>query len=634
MNYKRNIELLAPAKNEMIGIEAIKHGADAVYIGATAFGARVQAGNNIDSIKRLVDFAHQYEARIYCTVNTIVYDHELYIVERMVHDLYRAGVDALIVQDMALLRLDIPPIALHASTQCDIRTVEKAKFLEKMGFSQLVLARELSLEEIKNINSNVQVPLEGFCHGALCVSYSGRCQISQVLKGRSANRGECAQFCRLSYDLEDEHGNKLMKSKHLLSLRDFNASDRLQQMINAGISSFKIEGRLKDVDYVKNVVAYYRQALDKIINESDNFERSSYGLSTYTFQPSLEKSFNRSFTHYFVDGRHPQNDTKMASINTPKSQGEYLGKVTSVKGNTLTLDSKATIANGDGLSYIDNNGNYDGFRVNKVVGNRLFLKDQCDISRGDMVYRTYDKAFNDILAKPSAKRTINIDFMLWITGKQLCLKAVDERGCAVVHSIVLENEPEPAKQPQKERQRIVLSKLGETVFTMRNCKIEGNFFIPASILTQLRRETISLLETAHKCSYKRDLRLAEDKSAKFPYQNLISADNVANHIAEDFYREHGVTSIEPSIERNNNETAIGHPVMHTRYCIRRELGACMKEKCDLARQSQASIKSSKSEHLIQKESKQLPSPLFLRNGKTLLRINCDCKQCEMTITIA
>ena len=375
MHLKRNIELLAPAKNELIGIEAIKHGADAVYIGASAFGARSQAGNDIESIKRLVDFAHQYDARIYCTVNTIIYDHELHAVERMIHELYRAGVDALIVQDMALLRLDIPPIALHASTQCDIRTPEKAQFLEKMGFAQLVLARELTIDEIKEISSSVRVPLEGFCHGALCVSYSGRCQISQALKGRSANRGECAQFCRLSYDLEDTHGNKLIKSKHLLSLRDFNASDRLHQMINAGISSFKIEGRLKDVDYVKNVVAYYRQALDRIIGANDGLARSSHGTSSFSFEPCLAKSFNRSFTHYFIDDRHPHNGTKMASILTPKSQGEYVGKVATTSANVITLSGNATFANGDGLSFISSDGNYDGFRVNKVIGNKLFLKD-------------------------------------------------------------------------------------------------------------------------------------------------------------------------------------------------------------------------------------------------------------------
>ncbi|MBO4722016.1 MAG: U32 family peptidase [Muribaculaceae bacterium] len=612
MHLKRKIELLAPAKNGDIGIEAIKHGADAVYIGATAFGARSQAGNDIDSIKRLTDFAHQFDARIYCTVNTIVYDDELHDVEQMIKQLYSAGVDALIVQDMALLRLDIPPIALHASTQCDIRTPEKAQFLEKMGFAQLVLARELSLEEIKDISSCVKVPLEGFCHGALCVSYSGRCQISQALKVRSANRGECAQFCRLSYDLEDAHDNKLMKSKHLLSLRDFNASDRLHQMIDAGISSFKIEGRLKDVDYVKNVVAYYRQAVDRIIDSRDDLVRSSCGKSEYTFTPILAKSFNRSFTHYFIDGRHPKNGMKMASIHTPKSQGEYVGKVVTINGNCIILDTSTPLTNGDGLSFIDSNGNYDGVRVNKVSGNRIFLKEQCDMKRGDKVYRTFDKTFNDLLSKPSAKRLIDVDFNMWVAGSQLCLRACDDCGISVVHSIMLDETPQPALKPQAERQREVLSKLGDTIFSLCSCEIKGDYFIPVSVIAQLRRETIDLLERSHRIAYCRDLRQSEEKTATFPYQNLASADNVANHIAHQFYKEHGATSIEPAIECKSSDIEKGTVVMTTRYCLRRELGACLKDK---------NCRS------------KLPQQLFLRNGKTLLKVNCNCSSCEMTISI-
>ncbi len=612
MNHNaRHIELLAPAKNAEIGIEAIKHGADAVYIGANAFGARSQAGNDIESIKRLVDFAHQYNARIYCTVNTIIYDHELIDVERMIHSLYNAGVDALIVQDMAILRLDLPPIALHASTQCDVRTPEKAKFLEQMGFSQLVLARELSLDEIRDINSVVKVPLEGFCHGALCVSYSGRCQISQALKSRSANRGECAQFCRLSYDLEDERGNVLIKSKHLLSLRDFNASDRLQQMIDAGISSFKIEGRLKDVDYVKNVVAYYSNALDRIIAANGGLKRSSAGSSVFTFEPCLAKSFNRSFTHYFIDGTHPENGTEMASLNTPKSQGEYLGKVLSVNGNTLLLDSATQLANGDGLSFIDSEGNYDGFRVNKVMGNRIFLKEPCGVKRGDKVYRTFDKAFNDLLAKPSAERRINVDFVMWNSGKLLCLKATDERGSSAVHAIPLSEDPQVALKPQNERLKQALSKLGDTIYSLRSCEIEGDYFIPVSIVAQLRRETIELLDRCHRIAYCRDLRRPENSEARFPRTTLASQDNVANKVAEKFYADHGVQSMVHALECDGTISE-NHALMHTRYCLRRELGACLKDK--------------KSKH-------QLPSPLFLRNGKTLLQVNCDCYRCEMTIVV-
>ena len=609
MHQKRKIELLAPAKNEMIGIEAIRHGADAVYIGASAFGARSQACNDIDSIKRLADFAHQFDARTYCTVNTLVYDNELPAVESLVKELYRAGVDALIVQDMSLLRLDLPPIALHASTQCDIRTPEKARFLEQMGFAQLVLARELSLDEIKAVGQCVSIPLEGFCHGALCVSYSGRCQISQALRRRSANRGECAQFCRLSYDLEDVDGNKLMTSKHLLSLRDFNASDRLQSMIEAGVSSFKIEGRLKDVDYVKNVVAYYRRALDKIITNVDGLQRSSAGSSTFTFTPSLAKSFNRSFTHYFIDGRRPANGTQMASIHTPKSQGEYLGKVATAGGNVITLDSKAAVVNGDGLSFISSGGSYDGFRVNKVEGSKLFLKEKVNIRQGNKVYKTFDKAFNDILSRPSATRTIALDFKLWTAGDRVCLKATDERGCSVVHSISLDNDLQEAKQSQVERQQQVLSKLGDTIYKMRQCNIVGDFFIPVSILSRLRRETIDMLDRAHRCSLQRDWRKPEDKNARFPYTTLASADNVANHVANKFYQEHGVKDIVPAIECSNT-VSHNRPLMHTRYCLRRELGACLKDR---------------------NASNSLPSPLFLRNGKTLLRVECDCHNCEMKI---
>ena len=611
MNNKlRKIELLAPAKNLEIGIEAIKHGADAVYIGAPSFGARAQATNTISDINRLVDFAHQYQAKIYCTVNTILYDNELKDVEAMIHSLYRAGVDAIIVQDMSLLRLDLPPIALHASTQCDIRDAEKALFLQKMGFSQLVLARELTISEINEIANKVNVPIETFCHGALCVSYSGRCQISQAIKNRSGNRGECAQFCRLSYDLEDSDGNILLRQKHLLSLRDFNAHNRLEQMIDAGVSSFKIEGRLKDMEYVKNVVAYYSQALDKIVDAKEIIVRSSIGKTNLTFSPQLEKSFNRSFTHYFLDGRHPDNGSSMASINTPKSQGEFLGKVINVQRNEITLDAAVAVANGDGISFFDRDGNYNGFRINKVIDNKLYLKERCNLSRGDVLYRTFDKAFTDVLSRNSAQRTIDVDFTLWVSGNILCLKAQDESGCAATHSIILENEPQQAMKPQAERQRQVLAKLGDTVFTMRGCKIKDNVFIPASLLTRLRRETIELLLTCRKISYQRDLRKQEDLTAVFPYHTLESSDNVANTLAEKVYRDHGVKTIEPAIEQG--KLIKNQAVMTTRYCLRRELGACLKDS---------------------KTRNNLPPTLMLRNGRTLLKVDCDCKLCEMRISI-
>ena len=411
MTKPTHIELLAPARDADIAIAAIDHGADAVYMGASHHGARADATNSLDDVRRACDYAHQFGARIYATVNTLIYDDELMEVERLVHDLYRIGVDALIVQDLGLLKLDLPPIALHASTQCDLRTPEKARFLEALGFSQLVMARELTLDEISDIRKATTVPLEAFVHGALCVSYSGRCAISQVLKGRSANRGECAQMCRLPYDLVDGQGRVLVAGKHLLSLRDMARHDRLEQMMAAGVSSFKIEGRLKDAGYVKNVVAYYRRAIDKVIERHpEQYQRASFGSVELNFEPALEKSFNRGFTHYFLDERHPKDGVSIASIDTPKSQGERLGHVTRCNGNTLSIDTHARLANGDGLSYLNAQGEFTGVRVNRAVGNgTVLLREPTAIPRGTLVYRTADKAFNDLLAKASATRHITVD---------------------------------------------------------------------------------------------------------------------------------------------------------------------------------------------------------------------------------
>lgn len=402
---KIKLELLAPAKNAAIAIEAIKHGADAVYMGANRYGARAMAGNSIEDISDVVEFAHKFNVKVYITINTILYDKELSEVEKLIQQLYRIGVDALIIQDMSILRLDLPPIALHASTQCDIRTPEKALFLEKCGLSQLVLARELTLDEIKNIKNVTSVALEAFVHGALCVSYSGRCGLSYACMKRSANRGECAQMCRLPYHIEDETGNIIADEKHYLSLKDLNQSDNLEAMINAGICSFKIEGRLKDIDYVKNTVAYYRNRLDTIIEKySDRYERSSVGYSSIKFTPQLDKVFNRSFCSYFLTNRKPQNGTKIASILTPKSMGEYIGKLNSInKGNILHIDTNKTLVNGDGLSYFDEN-TYTGFRINRVDGANIIISNKVKIAKGTKLYRTFDKQFTDELNNSTAVR--------------------------------------------------------------------------------------------------------------------------------------------------------------------------------------------------------------------------------------
>ena len=605
---RRQIELLAPARNAQVAIEAIRHGADAVYMGASHFGARAQAGNSLDDIASVCEFAHQFNARVYATVNTIVYDHELKQVERLTHDLYQRGVDALIVQDMALLRLDLPPIALHASTQCDIRTPEKARFLEALGFSQLVLARELSLSEINAIHRTVNVPLEAFVHGALCVCYSGRCQASQAIMGRSANRGECAQVCRLPFDLEDERGSKLMTGKHLLSLRDMNQSGHIAEMLNAGVSSFKIEGRLKDVTYVKNVVAYYRQAIDRELKvHPDCYCRSSVGTSTYTFEPVLERSFNRSFTSYFIEGHPAPASLRMASIDTPKSLGEFLGHVRQVKGHVLQLDNPTKLVNGDGLGFMGADGVFTGVRVNEVHGQDIVANAPVCITPGTVVYRTHDKAMTDVLTRPSADRRIRVDVVLEQVGDQLRLTLTDERGHCVAHAIPVQSL-DVARTPQDERQRSELAKLGSTIYEVGKCTVLGDRFIPASLLAQLRRETVECLNQAHRESWGREERKKEQKDEPCFATHLESADNVANHLAEQLYREHGVEQIEPAIEVHPKKET---EVMVTRYCIRRELGACRRSS----------------------GAHKLPERLYLRTAGTLLSVECDCSRCEMHLRI-
>ena len=614
MEKMRAIELLAPARDAEVAIEAVRHGADAVYVGASRFGARAQAGNSVDDIARVCDYAHQFDARVYATVNTLVYDHELAECERLIHALCRAGVDALIVQDLGILRLDIPPVALHASTQCDLRTPEKARFLAALGFSQLVLARELTLDEIAAIHQAVDVPIEAFVHGALCVCYSGRCQASQVRRGRSANRGECAQVCRLPFDLEDEAGRRLITGRHLLSLRDLNLTAHVEQMIAAGVSSFKIEGRLKDAGYVKNVVAHYRRLLDEVIaRHPDTLRRSSTGASRHTFTPDVTRSFNRSFTTYFIEGHRLPNGHAMASTITPKSLGEPLGRAVAVDGRTLRLDTRKRVVAGDGLGYVTGDGAFDGVRVNRVEGNDIFLASPAPIPVGTRVWRTHDKAMADVLGRPSAERRVAVDATLTLRGRRLVLELADERGCRVTHAIDTPPLAE-ARQPQHERQQAELGKLGNTVYALRKANVPGHLFIPASLLSQLRRETVELLDRAHRATRQVDRRRNENHTAPCFATHLTPTDNVANHLAEQLYREHGVETIEPAVETRDARHEMrdaSEPVMHTRYCLRRELGACRRDPA----------------------AKQLPERIYLRTGNTRLAVVCDCRACEMRITI-
>lgn len=607
MSKLRAIELLAPARNAEIAIEAIKHGADAVYIGGPGFGARAAAGNSIEDIERIIEFAHKFNARVYVTINTILYDDELREVEHLINKLYRIGVDALIVQDMSLLRMNIPPIALHASTQCDTRSVAKARFLQEVGFSQLVLARELSLTEINKIYQNVNVPLEVFVHGALCVSYSGDCQAGFVAMNRSANRGECPQMCRQLYTMTDADGKVIIKDKHLLSLKDMNRSGYIADMIEAGVSSFKIEGRLKDMSYVKNTVAFYRQAIDRVIVANpDKYCKASSGSSIINFKPELEKSFNRGFTDYFLNG--VEKKYSIASIDTPKSMGECVGQVKSIKGNKIIARLDKKLNNGDGMGYFGANGVFQGFRLNKIENNILYPATRIEIEPGTLLYRNKDKNWDDILSKNTAKRTIDVDMTLRIKDDLAILDMKDERGNKVsaTHPILIQE----AESPQEQKRVQTLSKLGATIYKAN--KIEDNAgtrFISMAILADLRRKATDLLDVAQRITYKYDYRKNENASIKYINSKLSYHDNVANKLAETFYKSHSSVVSQGAIEVMNLGSSNEVLVMNTRYCLRRELGFCLKTS----------------------SGKKLKAPLYITTANNCFRIEFDCNKCQMNI---
>lgn len=602
----RPIELLAPARDAAIAIEAIKHGADAVYMGGPSHGARSAATNSVDDIARVADYAHRFNVRVYVTLNTLIYEDELRQVEAVVSQLYDAGVDALIVQDMALLEMDIPPIQLHASTQCDIRSAEKARFLQDVGFSQLVLPRELSLEEIRQIRAVTDVPLEAFVHGALCVSYSGDCQAGYAAMGRSANRGECPQICRLKYDLTDCNGNTLVKNKHLLSLRDMNRSTDIYEMLEAGVSSLKIEGRLKDMSYVKNTVAAYRAIIDDIIRDNtDRYCRASSGHCDVSFKPDLSKSFNRGFTSYFLNGVNSVN--KMAALDTPKMVGERVGVVSGGHGKTIKARLNARLHNGDGLGFFTESDEFDGFRVNRVDGNSLHLASPMAIKTGTVIYRNYDKEWNDSLACETSQRYVNVRMSVKSVGNDhISLTISDERGNCVTKTA--EVELSPAKSPQEDARRRVLTKTGDTSYRVDSVDDKlGNLFVPSSVMTRLRRETLCLLDRAQKMRYE-SLKRAPKLQPVFPYRSLTYHDNVANSLAENFYRKHGVSEIEPAVEVKRPTGELR--VMSTRYCIRREFGRCLKSE----------------------NGKQWRGPLYLKNlSGRQYRLDFDCAKCQMSV---
>ena len=597
----RKLELLSPAKNLECGIAAIDHGADAVYIGAQRFGARAAVGNSIEDIRTLCLYAHRFDAKVYVTVNTIVYDEELADTRSLLEQLAEAKVDAILVQDMGVMQMAQElGLTVHASTQTDNRKADKVRWLSSLGCARVVLARELSAAEIAAIHAEVpDTELEVFVHGALCVSYSGLCYVSQYCFGRSANRGACAQFCRMKFDLLDADGQEIDRQRYFLSLKDMNQSQHLGELIEAGAVSFKIEGRLKDINYVKNVTAAYSELLNAYIkHHSEAYERASKGRSTYTFKPDLRKTFNRGYTNYFLHGR--QSD--IASFDTPKAMGEFVGTVKELRGNSFNVAGVASFSNGDGLCFVNSNRELEGFRVNRVEGNRLFpLKMPVGLRSGLRLYRNNDQEMERLLSKPSAERKIPVKMSIRATENGFSLQMGEVTA-------FIEAEHQEAQKDPRENIIRQLTKLGGTSYTCTEVDIPAdfNYFIPSSLLSELRRQVVALVESDDSRSVKQGtphekpmVSLAEPYRTSYLY-------NVSNHLARQFYEQRGI-AVSDAYELRPQKG----PVMQCRHCLRYALGFCVKNGGH-------------------KPEWKEPLSLRLGDGRTF-RLEFDCQHCQMNI---
>lgn len=618
----RKLELLAPAKDLKCGIAAIDCGADAVYIGAARFGARQAVGNSIDDINELCEYAHKFGCKVYVTVNTIIYDNELEDTQKLLNELGRIGVDAILVQDMGITKLQLPQnVALHASTQTDNRSAEKVEWLARHNFDRVVLARELSLEEIRNIHQRVpQTELEVFVHGALCVSFSGVCYASEYCFGRSANRGACAQFCRMKFDLTDKDGNEIINQAHLLSLKDMCRIDSLELLADAGVTSFKIEGRLKDINYVRNVTAAYNKQLNEIISRrGSEYERASSGVCDIRFTPNLNKTFNRGFTDYFLNGR----TSDLASFYTPKAMGEYVGKVKEIRGNSFNVAGTTSFANGDGLCFINSNNELEGFRINRAEGNRLFpLRMPRGLRKGIALYRNSDQLFEKELNGDNGQRKLGIRINIKASAEGLHIEA---KTCDEKLHINLQKDIslEKAQKSQVDNIKRQISKFGNTIFTVEDVIVEPTdfpWFIPNSILAEIRRQaTDELMGRLSEMSENQKDTKTKDQAQQLPDNGKVSFHsissyqqpymyNIANRLAHSFYEQEGMSDITPAFEIKKPSSPL---VMQCRYCLRHELGQCKKSH---------------------KQSGLLKEPLHLRlaDGRTF-RLEFDCKKCQMNI---
>jgi len=618
------IELLSPAKTAEIGREAILHGADAVYIGGPAFGARHNASNPLEDIAGLVEFAHRYRSRIFVTMNTIMHDSELDLARKQIWQLYEAGVDALIIQDMGLLEMDLPPIQLHASTQCDIRTVEKAAFLGKVGFSQLVLARELTVEQIRKIRAEVDTPLEYFVHGALCVAFSGQCYISHADTGRSANRGDCSQACRLPYTLSDSQGRVVAYEKHLLSMKDNDQSRNLEALIDAGIRSFKIEGRYKDMGYVKNITGHYRKLIDEVLERRPELQRASSGRTELMFTPDVDKNFHRGHTDYFAQGR--QDD--IGAFDTPKYVGVQLGTVARIGGDHLDIVTNAPMANGDGLNYMHKRETV-GIKVNTVtkLGEdadgqrwRVFPNEPLNalpgLKAGAVINRNGDHHWEAALAKKSSERKVAVFLKLSEQPEGLRLSITDEDGIVSVTDAAIPFQPAQQAAQAEASLRTSVAKLGNTMFEAKEVELAlpRPWFVPSSAINGLRRDAIAAHEAARLAAWERPERKApQEPPAQYPETQLSYLANVYNEKARAFYHKHGVGLIDAAYESHEEPGEVS--LMITKHCLRFSFNLCPKQ--------------AKGVQGVQGQVRA--EPMTLVSGEERYTLRFDCKPCEMHV---
>ena len=606
---KTKVEILAPAKNLEQGMAAINAGADAVYIGAPLFGARSNATNSIEDVAEMVKYAHLFRAQVFVVINTILYDNELEECRRMIWKLHEIGVDALIVQDMAIMEMELPPIVIHASTQANNRDPKHVKFLADAGMKRVVLARELNLHQIKEIHDATPVELEFFVSGALCVSFSGNCYMSVANGERSANRGSCAQNCRLPYNLIDGNGDTLIANSHLLSIKDLDLSEQLPQLIAAGIVSFKIEGRLKDVVYVKNNTSYLRKKLDAFLEGNEKYVKASSGRILYNFEPQMDRSFNRGYTDYFANERKE----KIGSWESPKSKGQIIGKLISIKGNAYQIENADKLKNGDGLYFLNDEGIADGAFVNKVENGLVYFNAPKSIANGTAIFRNLDAEFNKLVEREdSTIRKISVKLLLSETAEGFQLKAIDEDGCESVASFVHPKEQTKNNESIIPNIKTNLAKTGNTPYIADEIEVEfsGNWFLPISKVNELRRTALEQLTPIRLKSYHKGEHQLVKTDHPYPVQKLDFTYNVANKLARKFYERHGVTEMEKAFELQWDPGK--SRVMVTKYCVKYELGKCWKYHKDTL-------------------GEKVKEPLSLTHGDNAYKLKFNCKACEMEI---